>query len=326
MRPALDDSSSAVRPDQLARLSDRMRREFAVVVPAYNEAPVIPDLVRELRRTFETHGLAGEIILVDDGSTDDTGEVARREARDWPAFRVISHRANCGKTEAMLTAAQATDREYLILFDADLQHSPAEIPRLLEKLEEGWDIVCGRKIGYYDKRAVSSAYNWLSRRVFRVPASDLNSIKAFRKSILNEIQLRHDWHRFFVVLAYARGYSVTEMDVFLYPRRAGKSKYTGQFRIVVGLLDLMSVWFLLVFSRKPLLLFGLSGLILITLGLAVGAVAFYLRFAHELGFRPLLYLVILFETVGFLLFGFGLMAEMIAQLGAELEAVQRRLR
>lgn len=307
-------------------LSDRVRRDFAVVIPAYNEAPVVPELVRELRRTFEAHGLEGEVILVDDGSEDGTGELARREAADWPAFRVISHRVNCGKTEALLTAAQATGREYLVLFDADLQHSPEEIPRFLQKLDEGWDIVCGRKVGYYDKRAVSSIYNRLSRRIFRVPASDLNSMKAFRRSILDEIHLRHDWHRFFVVLAHARGYSVSELDVTLYPRRGGQSKYTGRFRIVVGLLDLVSVWFLLVFSRKPLLLFGLSGLSLITLGILVGAAAFYLRFAHHLGFRPLLYLVILLETVGFLLFGFGLVAEMIAQLQAELDTLRRRAR
>lgn len=324
MRLALNERLPATDPDSPVRLSERMRRDFAVVVPAYNEAPVIPELLRELRRSFEAHGLEGEVILVDDGSNDGTGERARREARDWPMLRVLSHRTNCGKTEALLTAAGATDREYLVLFDADLQHSPEEIPRLLARLEDGWDIVCGRKIGAYDKRAVSSAYNWLSRRMFRVPASDLNSIKAFRRSILDEIQLRHDWHRFFVVLAHARGYSVTEMDVTLYPRRAGAPKYTRRFRIVVGLLDLVSVWFLLVFSRKPLILFGLSGLLLIAAGVALGAVAFYLRFVHQLGFRPLLYLVILLETVGFLLFGFGLLAEMIAQLRAELDGARRR--
>ena len=131
--------------------------------------------------------------------------------------------------------------------------------------------------------------------------------------------------RFFVVLAYARGRSVTEIDIPLFPRRAGVPKYQGRFRILVGLLDLISVWFLLFFSRKPLLLFGTSGVALIGLGVVVGLVAFVQRFVFEQGFRPLLYLVILLETVGFLLFGFGLVAEMIAHLRDDLDGLRGRL-
>jgi dolichol-phosphate mannosyltransferase len=305
-------------------VSDTVRRDFAVVVPAYDEAPVIPALVRELRETFRRHDLQGEVILVDDGSTDGTAELARKEAAGWEAFRVLEHRRNLGKTEALLTAARATDRSVLVVFDADLQHSPEDIPRLLERLGEGWDIVCGRKVGEYDKQAVSSIYNRLSRRIFHVTASDLNSIKAFRSDVLREIHLRHDWHRFFVVLAHARGYRVTEIDVTLYPRRAGVSKYSGSWRVLGGLVDLLSVWFLLLFSRKPLLLFGTVGVGLILGGLLVGLVAIYLRVFHELGFRPLLTLVALLETVGFTLFGFGLLAEMVAQVREEVEALRRR--
>ncbi len=154
---------------------------------------------------------------------------------------MLRHGPNLGKTEALLAASDATDKSHLVLFDADLQHVPDEIPRFLAKLEQGWDIVTGRKIGQYDKRAVSSAYNRLSRRIFRVPVSDLNSMKAFRRSILEGIQLRHDWHRFFVVLAHARGASVTEIDIDLHPRRAGTSKFQGPFRILVGMFDLVSV-------------------------------------------------------------------------------------
>ena len=307
-------------------LSDEARCDFAVVIPAFNEAPVVPDLIIELKATFERFQLNGEILLVDDGSTDGTGDLAEKEAGDWSAVRVLRHRTNQGKTEAMLTAARSTERTYLILFDADLQHLPDEIPRFLERLHAGWDIVTGRKVGAYDKRAVSSFYNGLSRRIFRVPVTDLNSMKAFRREILKELYLRHDWHRFFVVLAHARGYSVSEIDIALHPRRAGVSKYTGFFRIVVGMMDLLSVWFLLLFSRKPLILFGFTGMALIGLGAMVGGVAFYLRFVEGFGFRPLLYLVILLETVGFLLVGFGLIAEMVAQLREEVDSLRHGAR
>ena len=304
-------------------LTAEARRDFALVIPAFNEAPVVPALISELRATFERFDLSGEIVLVDDGSTDGTADLVEKEAKGWPLLKVVRHPKNLGKTEAIMTAARSTERTYLVLFDADLQHLPDQIPRFLERLHAGWDIVTGRKIGFYDKRVVSSFYNALSRRIFRIPVSDLNSMKAFRRDILDGMSLRHEWHRFFVVLAYARGYSVSEIDVELHPRRAGVSKYRGLFRIGVGLIDLVSVWFLLLFSRKPLILFGFSGMTLIALGMIVGVVAFYLRFVEGLGFRPLLYLVILLETVGFLLFGFGLIAEMIAQLREEVDSLGR---
>jgi hypothetical protein len=129
-----------------------------------------------------------------------------------------------------------------------------------------------------------------------------------------------------VVLAHARGYSVTEIDIDLHPRRAGSSKYTGSWRIVVGLLDLVSVWFLLLFSRKPLILFGFSGFALIAVGTVVGVVALYFRFVQGVGFRPLLYLVMLLETLGFLLLGFGLLAEMVAQVRDELDDLRSRIK
>ncbi|NIU72539.1 MAG: glycosyltransferase, partial [Gammaproteobacteria bacterium] len=305
---------------------DRVRRRFAVIVPAYNEVENVPELVAELRATWEEHGLEGEVVLVDDGSTDGTAAAAASER--WDRLKVVRHRRNFGKTEALVTGARATDAEWLVLFDADLQHETEEIPRFLAKLAEGWDIVTGRKIGPYEKRAVSSTYNRLSRRLFKVPVSDLNSMKAFRREVLNEVPLRHDWHRFFVVLAHDRGFTVTEIDIELLPRRHGEPKYSGRGRILVGLLDLLSVAFFLFFSRKPMMLFGISGLVMATLGVLVGLVTIVLRVTHAMppfGFRPPLYLVILLETLGFLLFGFGLVAEMMAQQHAELDALRRRI-
>jgi glycosyltransferase involved in cell wall biosynthesis len=309
-------------------LSAAARRDFAVVVPAYNEIENIPALVRELRATFERYGLEGEVLLVDDGSTDGTGEAARREAGQWSQLRVLTHRRNFGKTEALVTAAESTRARWLVLFDADLQHRPDEIVRFLEKLDEGWDIVTGRKVGEYEKRVVSGIYNRLSRRIFALPVSDMNSMKAFRRDILDEVWLRHDWHRFFVVLAYARGFSLTEIDITLYPRQAGTAKYGGRGRIATGLLDLLSVSFFLFFARKPLVFFGLSGLTLAATGILVGLLTIVLRMLQLMppfGFRPLLYLVILLETIGFLLFGFGFIAELVAQQHAEIDALRRRL-
>jgi len=304
-----------------------MRRDFAVIVPAWNEAANMDDLLREMRDMFERFDLAGELILVDDGSTDGTAQKALDAAADWDRLRVVRHRRNFGKTEALVTAANATTAGWLVLFDADLQHSVDEIPRFLAKLEEGWDIVTGRKVGDYEKRFVSSIYNRLSRRIFDIPVSDINSMKAFRREVLDEVRLRHDWHRFFVVLAWERGFSMTEIDIALLPRRHGVAKYSGRGRILIGLLDLMSVAFLLFFARKPLIVFGMSGLVLAAAGVLVGIVTIVLRVSHwisPIGYRPFLYLVILLEVLGFLLFGFGLLGELVAQLRAEIEASNRR--
>lgn len=308
-----------------AALSPAMRRDFCVVVPAYNEAEVIATTVAELRAAFQRYDLHGEVVIVDDGSSDGTARLAREAGAGWSALRVLSHRVNLGKTEALQTAAAATDRTWLVLFDADLQHTPDEIPRFLARLSEGWDIVTGRKIGAYDKRGVSSVYNRLSRLIFDVPVHDLNSMKAFRREILDEVSLRHDWHRFFVVLAYARGWRVSEIDIALHPRRAGTSKYQGRGRIAEGVLDLLSVAFLLKFSGKPLMLFGSAGIVSLVAGILTGVVAFWLRFGLGFGFRPLLYLVVLLVTVGILLFGVGFLAELVAQARDEFAATRRAL-
>ena len=303
-------------------------RRFAVIIPAFNEAENMPDLFLELAGTFDRSGLDGEIVLVDDGSTDGTFERAIEAARAAGVeaqTTLLRHRTNRGKTAALVTAARASDAPRFVLFDADLQHSTDEIPRFLDSLDEGFDVVAGRKIGDYPKRLVSGIYNGLSRAIFRVPVGDLNSMKAFRREVVDEIHLREDWHRYLVVLAHDRGFRIGEIDIRLLPRRRGESKYSGQGRVVVGLLDLVSVWFQLVFSRKPMLFFGLTGIVMMGLGVLVGLAALFLRFVLDTGFRPLLTLVVFLVLLGGLLFVAGLLAELIAGLRAEVEDLRREI-
>jgi len=301
---------------------------FAVIVPAYNEAVNMPDLFADLSATFSRFSLDGEVVLIDDGSEDGTSEAAREAAAAAGLARVsiLRHRSNRGKTSAIVTAARATTAPVLVLFDADLQHATDEIPRFLAAIDEGYDLVAGRKIGAYSKKFVSSVYNGLSRLVFRVPVHDLNSMKAFRRSVLLDLRLREDWHRYLAVLAHANGFRIGEIDIELLPRRHGESKYSGRRRILVGTLDLLSVWFQLVFSRKPMLFFGLTGFGLFALGGIVGLAALYLRFVQGTGFRPLLTLVSLLLVLGGLLFVAGLIAELVAALRDEVEELRREIR
>jgi glycosyltransferase involved in cell wall biosynthesis len=305
-----------------------VKPDFAVIVPAFNEAENIGPLFDALSATFAKHSLNGEVIVVDDGSTDETWALATAQAeRAGTHMRVARHRRNLGKTEAILTGAREASADVFIVFDADLQHSTEEIPRFMSSISEGWDIVTGRKIGAYEKRAVSSVYNRLSRFLFDVPVRDLNSMKAFRREVLDDVSLRHDWHRFFVVIAYARGYSVTEIDIELFPRKAGVSKYTGAGRVASSVGDLLVVWFYLRFSRKPMQLFGGVGITLTMIGVLIGLVATVLRAfgigPPPTGYRPLLGLVLLLIVVGITLFGFGFTAEMIALLRSDVEQLKK---
>ena len=301
---------------------------ISVLVPAYDEAENMPELFAEFAATFARHELSAEVVLVDDGSADGTAEAAAAAAEraGLETAVVLRHRTNRGKTEAMLTASEAARGEYLVLFDADLQHSTEEIPRFAAKLDEGYDMVAGRKVGRYEKRFVSAVYNRLARAIFRVPVRDLNSMKAFRADVLGELTLRHDWHRYLVVLAHDRGYRLGELDIDLHPRRHGRPKFSGRRRILVGMLDLVSVWFQLVFGRKPLLFFGTTGLALIAAGGVTGGAALVLRFGFGTGYRPLLTLVLLLVVGGLLLFVLGFLAEMMAQLRDELEELRRERR
>jgi glycosyltransferase involved in cell wall biosynthesis len=286
-------------------------KKTSVIVPAFNEADNMPDLFSELASALREADLDAEVVLVDDGSTDGTLEAARRAAAaaGLTDARFLSHRSNRGKTDALLTGAEASSGEYLVLFDADLQHAPEEIARFIRALDEGSDLVTGRKVGRYEKRFVSGVYNWISRLIFRVPVHDLNSMKAFRRSVIEEMELRVDWHRYLAVLAHDRGFRLREIDVELHPRRHGVSKYGGRRRILIGTLDLVAVWFQLVFGRKPLLFFGMTGLALLGLGAITGAIAIYLLVLVGLG-----------------LFVLGFLAELIAGLRAEVEALRRDMR
>lgn len=302
------------------------RTDFALAIPAYNEVDNMRPLFTALEQTWRAHRLGGEVIVVDDGSDDGTLDAARTAAEGFPApVQIVRHVENRGKTEALVTASGVTRQTFIVLFDADLQHTTDEIPRFLDKLGEGYDVVTGWKQGRYEKRIVSGAYNWISQKVFGVPVHDMNSMKAFRREILDRIPLRHDWHRFFVVLAHDLGYRLTEIPITLYPRRFGEPKYTGKGRILGGVVDLMSVKILTSLFRKPLVFFGTAGALLGAAGFGVGVIALYLRFALSQGYRPLLYLVILLVVLGMLLLALGIIAEGIVQVRDRVEHLERRL-
>jgi glycosyltransferase involved in cell wall biosynthesis len=297
----------------------------SVVVPAYNEAQNIAPLMEEFSKMFSQSKLNGEVILVDDGSTDGTFLKAKECQEKYNFLKVAAHKRNRGKTDALITGFSKARGKIFVFWDADLQYLPEEIPKLIERIDDGYDVVCGWKQGRYGmKRFVSFVYNFLSQMLFRVGVHDLNSVKAFRREIMNEFPLRKDWHRYIVVMAANKGYKIGEVKVKLYPRRFGQTKY-GFWRIPIGFLDLLAVKFQLSFMKKPLLLFGSLGLAFIFLGILTGGVAVYLRVVKNEGFRPILYLVILLVLSGLSFFVLGFLAEAIVSVKDEIRNLGKQM-
>jgi glycosyltransferase involved in cell wall biosynthesis len=301
------------------------RIKVSIVVPAYNEVENIAPLMEHFSNMFSESRLKGEVILVDDGSTDKTFLKAKECQEKYNFLKVAVHKRNRGLTDALMTGFSKARGRIFVFWPADLQYLPEEIPRLIERIDDGYDVVCGWKRGSYGiKRFVSFVYNLLSRIVFGVKVHDLNSVKAFRREIVEDVPWRRDWHRYMVVMAADKGYKIGEVKVKLYPRLSGQSKF-GFFRIPIGFLDLLSVKFQLSFMKKPLLLFGFLGLILIFLGIITGGVAVYLRIAKNEGLRPLLYLVILLVLSGISFFALGFLAEAIVSLKDEIRALGKQI-
>jgi len=301
------------------------QKNIAIIVPAFNERENLAPLMEEINSVVEKDKRNYEVIIVDDGSDDGTFEEGKRLKEKYKYLKVYSHRSNLGKTEAILTGFRHSKSSVLVIMDADLQFDANDIPRLLEEIEKGYDIVTGWKQGAYQKKFVSGIYNFLSRCLFRLPIHDQNSIKAFRSNVLEEINLRKDWHRYIVALAVNKGFKVSEIKVKLRERKFGESKYTGKGRVVIGVMDLLAVKMQISLLRKPFLFFGTSGAILIVLGIFVGIYGIIQRFVYQHGYRPILYLVILLIVSGLVLFTVGFITEAVTALAENVKRLEREI-
>ncbi len=289
--------------------------KVTILIPAYNEAANLPALIEELDQFMKMHKNY-EVVFVDDGSDDGTSKEIENYKRAY--LKYVQHRLNRGKTQAIITGAKEARGDIIVIFDADLQYSTEDIPKLVDLIDKGMDLATGWKQGKYDKKFVSGIYNAWARRLFGLKIHDMNSIKAFRKEVLEDIALRKEWHRYIVALASDAGYRIGEVKVKLRPRKYGVPKYQHKSRILVGVFDLLAVKFQLTFMQKPLLYFGTIGLGSIVLGFFVGIIALILRFVGY-GYRPMLYLVILLIISGILFFSLGLIGESIRAILDRLE-------
>ena len=301
--------------------------DVSVLVPAKDEAENLPLFMEQADATFRgSPDVSFEVVVIDDGSEDNSWPVLEQLARRYPFLRLARHRTRRGIADALRTGFLQARGRVLVFYPADLQFKPEDIPRLVMPiLADEADMVTGFKEGKYEKALVSGIYNRLSRLLFDVKVKDLNSVKAYRREIMEGLPVRPDWHRYMVAIAAAQGFKVAEVPVPLYPRHAGRSKFATWHRIPIGVLDMLSVWFELRFGQKPLLLFAMLGFAVFAFGVLAGLVALARLWIYGVGQRWIWSIIQTCILLGSVFFATGMLGEQVAAQRAQLREIQRRL-
>ncbi|MDM9586064.1 MULTISPECIES: glycosyltransferase family 2 protein [unclassified Nostoc] len=291
--------------------------DVSVVVPIHDEVESLPLLLEAIASTLSSSQVNYEIICVDDGSTDGSGDFLKKEAQIRTDLKAVILRRNYGQTAAMAAGFYYAVGKAIVTLDADLQNDPADIPMLLAKLDDGYDLVSGwrqkRQDGAVNRLLPSKIANWLIRRTTSVNIHDYGcSLKAYRAELLADMNLYGELHRFLPALAYIEGARITEIPVRHHARRFGRSKY-GIWRTFRVLMDLLTILFMKKFLTRPMHVFGLLGLISMFSGTAIGIYLTFVKLAlgEMIGNRPLLILAVLLLLTGVQLFCFGLLAELL---------------
>jgi glycosyltransferase involved in cell wall biosynthesis len=305
--------------------------EVSVILPVLDEVESLGVLHRELTEVLQRLGRSYEILFVDDGSRDGSFQRIEKLAIEDPSVRAVQLRRNFGKAAALAVGFREAQGGVIVTLDADLQDDPAEIPKLLARLEDGFDLVSGWKENRQDPRSKtwpSRLFNWVTGFLTGVRLHDFNSgFKIYRREVVQEIRLYGELHRFIPALAAWRGFQVTEIPVRHRARQYGRSKF-GSARLWRGFLDLLTVLFLTRYTRRPLHLFGGLGLIAWTVGFAVNAylTGIWLSGAQPIGHRPLLAFGVLSMLVGVQFFAVGLLSELVLSYQARPDDVSIRRR
>lgn len=311
--------------DLLTRETLRMQSEaneapeISVFLPVYNEEPNLPPLHAKLDQALAKLGRSAEIVFVDDGSTDDSLQVLRELAAKDDRVRVVALKRNYGQTAAMAAGIDAARGQVLIPMDADLQNDPADIVRLLEKLDEGYDVVSGWRKNRQDKLITRKIPSMLANRLISwiggVPLHDYGcSLKAYRRESLQDVKLYGEMHRFIPIYASWAGARVAEIPVEHHARTMGKSKY-GLSRTIKVVFDLMTIKFMASYQTKPIYVFGSFGMLAFLISILAGLYALFLKLFHKADFvqTPLPILAIVMFAVGIQFLLMGLLAEMLVR-------------
>lgn len=313
------DQEVAARRQLNVSPSAKEAPEISVFLPVYNEEPNLLPLHAKLDDALKRLNRTAEIIYVDDGSTDGSLKVLREVAEGDKRVRVVALRRNYGQTAAMAAGIDAANGEVLIPMDADLQNDPADIIRLLDKLDEGYDVVSGWRKNRKDKMVTRKIPSMIANRLISwiggVPLHDYGcSLKAYRREALQDVRLYGEMHRFIPIYASWAGARVSEIPVEHHPRTMGKSKY-GLSRTLKVVFDLMTIKFMASYQTKPIYVFGSFGMLAFFVSVVAGLYAVFLKLFHKADFvqTPLPILAIVMFAVGIQFLLMGLLAEMLVR-------------
>lgn len=297
-----------------------MAPKYSMIIPVYNEQENISILYQKLISILNKLQDKSEIIFIDDGSTDKTLEEIKKIIQIDKRVRCISLRKNFGQTPAINAGFDHAEGEIIITMDGDLQNDPEDIPKLIEKINEGYDVVSGwrykRKDPRITKKIPSKISNSLARKLTGLTLHDFGcTLKAYRKSSLQDIKLYGEMHRYLPAILHWQGYKVTEIKVTHHPRTRGKTKY-GSGRLFKGLFDLVNFKFWSGYSTRPMYFFGGLGFISFAIGFIISLYLVFLKYLYNISLteRPLLLLGVLFIILGIQLIMFGFLAEMIIRV------------
>jgi len=289
---------------------------ISIVVPVYNESDSIKLLINEIYNVMELYKLPFELIIVNDGSVDNTINVIENLSREIKQLRLVNLRKNYGQTAALAAGFDNSNGDIIITLDGDLQNDPKDIPKLISNLNGGYDLICGwrfqRKDKLFNRRIPSKIANRLIGKVTGIHLHDYGcSLKAFKSEIIKDIKLYGELHRFIPVLANIEGAKIKEIKVNHRTRKYGKSKY-GIDRTFRVLMDLLTVWFMNKFLTRPMYVFGCIGIICIISSFIMSSYLIVLKFLGEsIGNRPLLIFALILGVAGVQLFSFGLLGELL---------------
>jgi len=317
------NSSDSQRSQQDRQKKDNINiqrnPQISIVIPLFNEEESLKELSERIQEVCSKENITYEVLFIDDGSTDNSLQRIKEINRSNKRFKCFSFRRNFGKSAALNVGFKKSRGDIIITMDADLQDDPKEIPALISKIKEGWDIVSGWKKKRHDplltKNLPSKFFNFVTRKLSGIDIHDMNcGLKAYKKEVCRDVTVYGELHRYIPVLAKEFGYRTTEIPVTHHKRKYGKTKF-GLSRFIKGFLDLLTILFNSKYGKRPLHLFGALGTLCFGAGFIINLYLSILWYFYNiwLGNRPLLFLGVLLLILGIQFFSIGLLGEMITR-------------
>ncbi len=305
-----------------------MPESVSLIIPVYNEEENIRQVIEESDAFLKTLKSDYEIIVVDDGSIDGTGQVISKFAEKNKRVKQITFQKNCGKTEAIVSGFKAAKNDVVVMMDGDCQFTARDIPKFMEKIREGYDVVngWGVKKEPISKIIASFIFNFISKRLWHMDIRQFNiGYKAFRKSVVKGLEMKKDEHRYMLPILKTMGYKIGEVKVEYFYRTKGVSKYTSS-RFLLGVLDMIALKLRLKFLDKPMRFFGTIGFLLFAAGIISGAILLFYKLTGSLFSEhiPLTLAMLLFILTGIQLFSFGFLAEVISTMDKDIKMLKQR--